>query len=111
MQDSQWCLEQAEKIGENCKQVIHKLLTDSVTDYLRSAQGIISLQKKYGNTRLDAACRRAIAFQSQRYKTVKSILQKGLEYAPLPEQEAFDDLTETYTGNGRFCRDTSTILQ
>ncbi len=45
------------------------------------------------------------------YKTIKSILQQGLEYAPLPVQEAFDALTETYTGNGRFCRDTSTLLQ
>jgi hypothetical protein len=46
-----------------------------------------------------------------RYKTIKSILQKGLEYAPLPEQDAFDALTETYTGHGRFGRDTSTLLQ
>lgn len=111
MKDSQWCLEQAKKAGEHCEQVIQKLLTNSVTDYLRAAQGIVSLQKKYGNARLDAACRRALIFQSAHYKTIKSILQKGLEYAPLPIQEAFDELTETYTGNGRFCRDTSTILQ
>lgn len=111
MRDSQWCLEKAKKVGLHCEQIIQKLLTDSVTDYLRAAQGIISLQKKYGNARLDAACRRALVFQSVHYKTVKSILQKGLEYAPLPEQEAFDALTETYTGNGRFCRDTSTLLQ
>jgi transposase len=111
MQDSQWCLEQAKKVGMHCEEVIHKLLTDSVIDYLRAAQGIVSLQKKYGNARLDAACRRALVFQSAHYKTIKSILQRGLEYAPLPEQEVFDALTETYTGNGRFCRDTSTLLQ
>ncbi len=111
MQDSQWCLEKAKKIGDHCEQIIHKLLTDSVTDYLRAAQGIIGLHKKFGNERLDAACRRALVFQSPRYKTVKSILQKGLEYAPLPEQDAFEGLAETYTGNGRFCRDTSKLLQ
>ena len=27
----------------------------------------------------------------------------GLEYAPLPEQDAFDALTETYTGHGVNC--------
>jgi hypothetical protein len=80
-------------------------------DYLRAVQGIISLHKKYGQARLDAACRRALVFQSVRYKTIKSILQKGLEYAPLPQQDAFDALAETYTGHGRFCRDTSTLLQ
>lgn len=111
MQDSRWCLEKSKKIGTHCEQIIQKLLTDSVTDYLRAAQGIIGLHKKFGNARLDAACQRALVFQSPRYKTVKSILQKGLEYAPLPEQDAFDGLAETYTGNGRFCRDTSKLLQ
>jgi transposase len=109
--DSQWCLEQARNIGLHCEAVVKQLLTDSVVDYLRAAQGIVSLQKKYGNARLEAACHRALVFQSVRYKTIKSILQKGLEYAALPEGSVFDALTETYTGNGRFCRDTSTLLQ
>ena len=111
MKDSQWCLENANKIGMYCEQVIQKLLNDSVVDYLRAAQGIVSLQKKYGNARLDAACRRALVFESVRYQTIKSILKQGLEYAPLPDQEAFDALTETYTGRGHFCRNTSTLLQ
>jgi transposase len=111
MKDPQWCLDNARKIGIHCETVIHQLLSHSVVDYLRAAQGIISLQKKYGDARLEAACHRALVFQSVSYKTIKSILQKGLEYAPLPEQNAFDALTETYTGNGRFSRDTSTLLQ
>lgn len=111
MHDSQWCLESAKKIGTYCEQVIQQLLSNSVVDYLRAAQGIVALQKKYGNARLDAACRRALVFQSAHYKTIKSILQQGLEYAPLPDQDAFDALTETYTGKGRFCRRTSTLLQ
>jgi hypothetical protein len=111
MRDSQWCLESAKKIGQYCEQVIQKLLNDSVVDYLRAAQGIISLQKKYGNARLDAACHRALVFQSAHYKTIKSILKQGLEYEPLPEQDAFDALTEAYTGGGRFCRNTSNLLQ
>lgn len=111
MRDSQWCLEQAKKIGPHCEAIIHKLLLESVVDYLRAAQGIIGLQKKYSDERLEAACRRALSFQSGYYKTIKLILQQGLEYAPLSEPYAFDALTETYTGKGRFCRDTSTLLQ
>lgn len=111
MRDSQWCLEQSRLIGPYCEQLITQLLTESIVDYLRGAQGILALQKKYGNPRLDAACKRALSFQCGYYKTVKSILQQGLEYAPLPEQKAFDVLAEAYTGQGRFCRDTKTLLQ
>lgn len=111
MKDSSWCLEQAKRVGSHCQQVVQQLLTDSVVDYLRAAQGIVGLQKKYGNERLNAACERAIVFQSVHYKTIKSILVAGAEYKPLPEQEAFDTLAETYTGQGRFCRDPSKLMQ
>lgn len=111
MRDSKWCLEEASKIGKHCEQVIQHLLKDSVVDYLRAAQGILSLQMNYGNERLELACQRALLFQSVHYKTIKSILKVGVEYAPLPEQEAFDSLAETYTGKGRFCRDTAKLIQ
>jgi transposase len=111
MRDPQWCLEQAQAIGPYCDSVIKQLLQKSVVDYLRAAQGILSFQKKYGKARLEAACQRALAFQSISYKTIKLILQQGLEYAVLPETEVFDALADTYTGKGRFCRDTSTLLQ
>lgn len=87
------------------------VVMDSVVDYLRAAQGIVGLQKKYGNERLEAACLRAVTFQSIHYKTIKSILQAGAEYKPLPEEEAFDALAETYTGQGRFCRNISKLTQ
>lgn len=111
MRDSQWCLEQSHHIGPDCEQLITQLLNESVVDYLRGVQGIIALQKKYGDARLNAACKRALSFQCGYYKTVKSILEQGIEYAPLPEKKAFDALAETYTGKGRFCRDTSKLLQ
>jgi hypothetical protein len=60
MQDAPWCLEQSDSVGIHCKQVITILLTDKVTDYLRAAQGVLSLNKKYGSARLDAACHRAL---------------------------------------------------
>jgi transposase len=111
MRDAGWCLAQAKKTGSACHDLVSTLLNDSVVDYLRAAQGIIGLQKKYGAARLEAACARAIAFQCLHYKAVKSILASGVEYAPLPEQEAFDVLAETYTGQGRFCRDVSKLIQ
>lgn len=111
MHDPQWCLKQAELIGKHCHQLIQNLFASTVLDNLRSAQGIIGLQKKYGAKRLEAACQRALAFDSSHYRTVKTILAKGLEYQALPETKAFDELANTYTGQGQYCRDPSTLLQ
>ena len=47
--------------------------------YLRQSQGIIRLAEKYGETRLDAACQRALAYGNPHYRTIKTILEKGLE--------------------------------
>ncbi|HEV8692669.1 MAG TPA: IS21 family transposase [Lysobacter sp.] len=103
MADPQWCLTQAEQIGPACRGVIERLFADRVLDNLRAAQGVIRLAKKHGATRLEAACARALAFDAARYRTVKTILDKGLDQQI--ESTAFDRLAETYTRGGRFCRD------
>jgi transposase len=110
MKDAQWCLKQANAIGLFCTEAIQTLLNDSVVDYLRAAQSILGLQKKHGMARLEAACRRAIAFQSVHYRTIKSILESGVEQDSLPDEEICDALAETYTSGGRFCRNTSHLL-
>lgn len=111
MQDPQWCLKQAEHIGSACYQLVQRLFAVTVLDNLRAVQGIVRLQKTYGKSRVEAACRRALAFESLTYRTVKTILQKGLEYQPLPDTQAFDVLAKTYTGAGQYGRDPSTLLQ
>ena len=90
-------------IGEFCQEVIETLFSDKVIDNLRAAQGIVGLSKKYGNNRLNAACKRSIAYKSVNYTTIKNILKNGFEYQTLPEEEAFDLLANAYT-NGRFIR-------
>jgi hypothetical protein len=110
MKDAQWCLKQAKDIGEYCLQAIQQLLTDSVVDYLRAAQNILGLHKKYGQTRLEAACKRALAFNSVHYRTIKTMLDNGAETITEQQPEKCDALSKTYTGQGRFCRDTSRLL-
>lgn len=110
MRDPQWCLKQANEIGSFCTRAIQGLLTDSVVDYLRAAQSILGLRKKYGDVRLEAACRRAIAFQSVHYRTIKSILEAGTEQQDLPAEEVSNALAEPYTKGGRFCREPSHLL-
>lgn len=55
MQDPQWCLKQAGKIGPYCYQIIEYLFQDKVCERLRAAQGIIGLARTYKNKRLEAA--------------------------------------------------------
>lgn len=109
MQDAVWLREQAAKIGTSCTEVIHLLLTDSVVDYLRAAQGIVRLAAKYGNSRLEAACLRALTFGSVHYKTIKAMLEAGRENDPLPGTNA-TPLGETWRGGSIYSRDPSTLI-
>ncbi len=45
----------------------------------RSCLGIIRLAKKYERSRLEAACKRALAIKSYSYRSVESILKNGLD--------------------------------
>jgi transposase len=102
MHDPQWCLKQAEAIGPECSQLIEQLFSHRVLDNLRAAQGVVGLARKYGSVRLEAACRRALAFGDPKYITVKTILAKGLDQqSPESGQPTF---VGAYAGQGRFCR-------
>jgi len=103
MRDPTWCRRRAAEIGTHCEALVTHLFADKVLDNLRAVQGILALSKHYGNARLNAACQRAIAFNSYRYMTVKQTLKRGLEYEALPEEQAFDYLANAYT-QGRFIR-------
>ena len=103
MRNPTWCRHQAEKVGPACAELITFLFADRVLHNLRAAQGILSLEKQYGAARLNAACQRALDFSNPRYGTVKSILKKGLDVQPYPEQ-AFDELSQCYTGSGKYTR-------
>jgi len=52
----------------------------------RSCLGLLNLAKNYGQSRLEAACRRAIHFHTPYRKSVDAILKKNLDKQPLPEE-------------------------
>ena len=110
MQDPQWCLKQADRVGPDCKTLLEILFADRVLDNLRAAQGIISLGKRYGKKRLEAACSRALDYDNPRYRTVKIILKKGLDQLET-EQMTLSELSQPYQGHGRFCRNSRDLLQ
>jgi hypothetical protein len=41
--------------------------------------GILNLPNKYGDDRVNNACKRALQFDNYSYKAVKKILEKGLD--------------------------------
>ena len=92
-----------------CHALIERMFAHRVLDNLRAAQSVIALARRFGTGRLEAACRRALAFDDPKYRTVKTILENGIDLDP-SDEPAFDRLTDTYTGRGRFCRDTTKLL-
>ena len=49
--------------------------------------GVLRLAEKYGNDRLEAACRRANAGSRINYKTLNNILKNNLDKIPLDGNE------------------------
>ncbi|MEO9699777.1 MAG: IS21 family transposase, partial [Marinobacter alexandrii] len=52
-----------------------------------SCLGILRLGQSYGESRLEAACQRALMLGSCRYKSIESILKHRLDQQPLEEQQ------------------------
>jgi len=50
----------------------------------RSCLGVLRLGDRYGSERLVAACERALAAGAIGYRSVDSILKRGLDRTPLP---------------------------
>ena len=78
----------ANTIGPECGNLIQKIMENRPhpEQGFRSALGIIRLGKTFGNSRLEAACRRALHFGACTYASVQSILNSNLDAQPL-EQE------------------------
>jgi len=74
-----WCRRQAAGLGNEVAKVVNTLLDEHALHHLRQAQGILRLGEKYGAERLDSACLRALSFGDPGYRTVKTILERGLE--------------------------------
>jgi len=88
MQTPTWCRERAAQIGPATLDFIVQLLGDEVLDRLRGAQATLRLAENFGEARLEAACRRAVACDAIAAKTVQCILHRGLDREPLPGEAA-----------------------
>jgi len=80
----------AAKIGPHTRTLIENVLNSRAHPQqgYRSCLGILRLAKSYGDDRLEAACRRAVAIGGTSYRSVESILKHNLEQKPLPDQSS-----------------------
>jgi len=67
----------------------------------RSCLGLLRLTKSYGNERVEAACRRALKFQTCTYRSIKSILAAKLDAQPLTQDEPSPPAIEHANVRGR----------
>jgi transposase len=84
MQHPTWCRQRAEKVGPATARFVEQLLGDKVLDHLRAAQATLRLADAFGTARVERACARALACDAVAFKTVKTILLRGLDREPLP---------------------------
>jgi transposase len=77
-------LKQAAGIGSNTLILVERLMRDRPHPQqgYRAAQGVLSLSRRYGPARLDAACERALTINALSYSSVSTILKSGLDQAP-----------------------------
>ncbi len=74
-------VEWAGKTGPQCGKVVERILQEKPHPEMgyRSCVGIIRLGKGVGTQRLEAACARALRFNTCSYRSIKSILKNGLD--------------------------------
>jgi transposase len=79
----------AKAVGDSTVEMVTRMLDDGRhwRQGFQAAEGLRSLNKRYGGERLEAACLRALHIQSVSFTSVKSILSNGLDGLPLPDSE------------------------
>ena len=76
----------AEQTGVHTAKVVKHILESKPhpEQGYRSCLGLLRLGRRYSAERLEAACSRAIAINAFSYRSVKSILENGLDKRPVP---------------------------
>lgn len=95
-QDTEYCIQQAFDIGPYAHRIVKSLLKEEAIRYLRSAQNIIRLKKKFGLLRLEAASKRAVHYGNYTYGGVKNILENEIDKQDLLFEENTARLCSLY---------------
>ena len=80
----------AASVGPSTAELTKRLLIEKAhpEQGYRACLGLMRLTRNHGRSRMEAACERALAVGAHRYRSVASILEKGLDRQPLVSQQA-----------------------
>ena len=80
----------ASSIGPSTAEFVKRLLSEKPhpEQGYRACLGLMRLARTHGRARMEAACERALAIGAHRYRSVATILEKGLDGKPLAPQQA-----------------------
>jgi len=85
-----WAASAGESVAEACEQIMRT--RPHPEQGFRACLGIMRLAKLYDKKRTEAACQRALAAGAVSYKSIESILKRGLDRLPLFDQATPDSL-------------------
>ncbi|KZE73321.1 MULTISPECIES: IS21 family transposase [Myroides] len=94
----------ANKIGPETKAFIGKILHKQtfVEQSFKSCIAVLSFASKVGNSRLNLACKRALAYEHISYKAIENILKNGLDQQELEQNLQAIPQHENIRGNNYF---------
>jgi transposase len=75
----------AGRLGPSVEAVVRRILDDKVVDGIRPVRGLLRFSQKYSPERLEAACKRALAYETPTYMSVKRILKNELDRLPMEQ--------------------------
>ena len=75
----------AGRLGPSVLGVVKRIFEDKAVDGIRPVRGVIRFADKYSTSRLEAACKRALHYETPTYMSVKNILKNGLDSMPLEQ--------------------------
>jgi transposase len=82
-------IERARRLGEDVERLVVEIFgSDDVLLKLRRVQAVVTHLESFPRERAQAAARRARHFGCTEYAAIKSILRRGLDLEPLPQERA-----------------------
>lgn len=98
---AQYFTRQAARIGPHCLAVVEHLLSAKIfhEQAYNSCLGLLRLSGKYGEERLELACRRAMKTRHPNYSIVHNILRNGTDALEKAQDEAVAGISVTPVGH------------
>jgi len=102
--DADYFLDQGIKVGINTQSVIARLLSKNqfAAQTYNACLGIFSLGKKYGNERLESACKLAMTVPSTNYQMVSNILKNNRDKEEKSETTIIFPMHENIRGKQEY---------